>query len=45
VADEHDRPARVVRAGIDDGVRETVLVGGSVQVSDVVLGDDESEMW
>jgi hypothetical protein len=45
VADEHDWGVRVAWAGVDDGVRETVLVGGSVQVNDVVLGDDDGEMW
>jgi hypothetical protein len=35
----------VVGAGVDGGVRETVVVGGSVQLSDLLVGDGEGEMW
>jgi hypothetical protein len=35
----------VVGAGVDGGVRGTVVVGGSMQVGDLLLGDHEGEMW
>lgn len=31
-------------AGVDERVRETVVVGGPLQVSDVLLGDAEGDM-
>jgi hypothetical protein len=44
-ADERGRGVRVCGAGVDGRVRETVVVGGSVQVSDLLLGDEECGMW
>jgi hypothetical protein len=35
----------VVGPGLDSGVRETLVVGGSVLVGDVLPGDGEVEMW
>jgi hypothetical protein len=43
--DERGRGVGVGAAGVDGRVRETVVVGGSVQVSDVLLGDEEGGMW
>jgi hypothetical protein len=45
VAGESDRAIGVVGAAIDGGDGETVVVGGSVQISDVLLGHDADEMW
>ena len=35
---------RVAAAGGCGGLREAVVVGGSVEVGDVLLGDDEGEL-
>ena len=43
--DERGRGVGVGGAGVDGRVRETVVVGGSVQVSDVLLGEEEGGMW
>jgi hypothetical protein len=40
-----ERGRGVGGAGVDGRLRETVVVGGSVQVSDVLLGDEEGGMW
>ena len=45
MADESDRGGTAWFEDADGGARETVVVGGSAQVSDVLLGDDEGEMW
>jgi hypothetical protein len=44
-AGECGRGVRLCGAGVDGRVRETVVVGGSVQVSDLLLGDEECGMW
>jgi hypothetical protein len=43
--DERGRGVWVGGAGVDGRLRETVVVGGSVQVSHVLLGDEEGGMW
>jgi hypothetical protein len=43
--DERGRGVGVVGAGVDGRERETVLVSGSVHVSDALLGDEEGAMW
>jgi hypothetical protein len=35
----------VAAAGVDGRLRETLVVGDSAQLSDVLLGDDLGDMW